>query len=117
MLNLERIESGNREFSLSKVSPLPIAEGVIEMMENHAREQDVSVSLSSDLSQCPDIWVDQIRFRQILLNLTSNAIKYNRPGGSACLIVRPGTANHVRFEVIDTGMGIAAAKQSEIFQP
>jgi signal transduction histidine kinase len=59
---------------------------------------------------------DRRRLKQILLNLISNAIKYNRPGGT--LTVRATTEDQdVRIDVIDTGRGIARAELDRLFVP
>src|SRR5579884_1182801 len=60
---------------------------------------------------------DPRRLKQILLNLISNAIKYNRPGGR--LIVRAGTdfEDRVRIDVIDTGAGMTQDELARLFVP
>ncbi|WJJ94777.1 ATP-binding response regulator [Neopusillimonas aromaticivorans] len=59
---------------------------------------------------------DYTRVKQILINLLNNAIKYNRPGGSVSLRydIRP---SGYRISVRDTGIGIPADRQGELFQP
>jgi CheY-like chemotaxis protein/anti-sigma regulatory factor (Ser/Thr protein kinase) len=60
---------------------------------------------------------DRTRLRQVLLNLLSNAIKYNRDGGSVRIEARAQGADRMRILVTDTGVGIPAARLSELFQP
>ena len=57
---------------------------------------------------------DPSRLRQVLFNLLSNAVKFT-PRGGVCLDVRPVDAGRVRFEVVDTGVGITAAELPDIF--
>ena len=60
---------------------------------------------------------DRTRFAQIVMNLGSNAIKYNRPGGSVTLCASLSTPATLRVVVADTGIGIPVDKQSKLFQP
>ena len=60
---------------------------------------------------------DRTRLRQVVTNLLTNAIKYNRPGGSVTIRFVPRQEGYARFEVADTGMGLTLEQQSELFQP
>jgi signal transduction histidine kinase len=62
-------------------------------------------------------WADRRRLKQILLNLISNAIKYNRPAGTLTLRAHPDGAEHVRIEVVDTGRGMTEAELARLFVP
>jgi CheY-like chemotaxis protein len=65
------------------------------------------------------VWVqaDPTRLRQIILNLLSNGVKYNRPQGRLTLRVRPAGQAQVVLEVTDTGHGLSEAQLAELFQP
>jgi CheY-like chemotaxis protein len=63
------------------------------------------------------ITADGIRFKQSLLNLLGNAVKYNRIGGEVMVSVRACEPNSLRIEVSDTGVGIAKRYQEQMFQP
>ncbi|MGH2881755.1 MAG: sensor histidine kinase [Solirubrobacteraceae bacterium] len=60
---------------------------------------------------------DPRRLKQILLNLISNAVKYNRPGGSLTVRARPDGDDHVSIEVSDTGRGLTEAELARLFVP
>jgi two-component system sensor histidine kinase/response regulator len=62
-----------------------------------------------------NVWGDPVRLRQILVNLVGNAIKFTHEGEIAVLVSRAGTK--VRFDVRDTGVGIAPALRQRIFEP
>ncbi len=60
---------------------------------------------------------DRRRFKQILLNLVSNAIKYNRHGGTLTVSADHDPDDHVRIEVLDTGQGMTQAELGRLFVP
>jgi signal transduction histidine kinase len=60
---------------------------------------------------------DRRRLKQIMLNLVSNAIKYNHPGGTLTLRAYTDTDERVRIEVIDTGAGMTPAELGRLFVP
>jgi CheY-like chemotaxis protein len=60
---------------------------------------------------------DRQRLRQVLLNLGSNAVKYNEPGGTVAFRTSPAPDGRIRFSVHDTGPGIAAEQQDLLFVP
>jgi CheY-like chemotaxis protein len=63
------------------------------------------------------IAVDHIRFKQILLNLLTNGIKYNKMGGSITLATEDVGSQRVRISVTDTGIGIANEGGAGLFEP
>jgi two-component system sensor histidine kinase/response regulator len=65
---------------------------------------------------CPEsVWGDPVRLRQILVNLVGNAIKFTHDGEIAVHVASAGTK--IRFDVRDTGVGIAPAVRQRIFEP
>jgi CheY-like chemotaxis protein len=64
-----------------------------------------------------DVRVDDMRLHQVLLNLVSNAIKYNRKNGSVRVTAEDRQDGRVRFLVTDTGLGISAEHRTQLFEP
>ena len=115
VLDLSSIESG--KFTLTN-EPMPVSEllgTTLEMMRPLAREASVSIVLENCPATCT-ILADPRRLKQVLLNLVSNAIKFNRPGGKVIVRCHEGD-ERMQIAVIDTGPGIAAADIDRIFAP
>ena len=77
------------------------------------------VQLENKISSAylPEINIDQTRFKQVLINLLNNAIKYNEKGGSVTLVCEFPLENIVRFKIMDTGCGIKTSEQVNVFTP
>src|ERR1700733_6607231 len=76
-------------------------------------------SLTVTVDAGDELWAraDARRLKQVLLNLISNAIKYNRPGGSITVRARPDGGDGVRIDVVDSGAGMTFQQLSRLFQP
>jgi signal transduction histidine kinase/ActR/RegA family two-component response regulator len=116
VLDLARIEAGKLALSVEAVDPVQLSGECLALARSYAQRHGVVIKdwRVEDRSR---VWIDYTRFKQVLLNLISNAIKYNRPEGSVTLVISAGTGETVRFSVIDTGYGIPADKHDSLFQP
>ncbi|MFN0316374.1 MAG: PAS domain S-box protein [Burkholderiales bacterium] len=117
VLDLSRIESDRIEVSLEPVHFENIFLEVVGMSETMSRQHGISISVDEDALSLPPVMADPKRLRQALLNLLTNAIKYNRDGGSVNLRALEQGEHRVRIEVEDTGHGIAPEKLGSLFQP
>lgn len=117
VLDLARIEAGKLSLSPEPADPRPLLEECRTLARAVAGRNGVTVEDWQLPDELPRIQVDYTRFKQVLLNLMSNAVKYNRPGGRVTLAMEPGSPGTARFVVGDTGPGIAAEKQAAIFEP
>ena len=101
------------------IGPLDVGEEIAHaaaLCRPLADERSLSVEI--ELSDAPPVTLaDRRRLKQILLNLVSNAIKYNRPGGTLTLRAGQGPDDQVRIEVIDTGRGMTEAELGRLFVP
>ncbi|MGZ8181283.1 MAG: PAS domain-containing protein [Methylobacter sp.] len=114
VLDLSRIESGSINLSME---PLPCAELMAECLALvKPIAQGLGIAVKAPAIGAYVIRADRTRLKQVLLNLLSNAIKYNRPQGDVSIQVI-GQDGWVRMAVSDTGYGIPAARQQEVFQP
>jgi two-component system, OmpR family, phosphate regulon sensor histidine kinase PhoR len=103
--DIARIETGELEMSAEPFNLVSLVHSVIESLEIKAADKDVTLAhrLPDDL---PLVYGDRERIRQVLINLSDNAIKYNRGGGRVEIIARLLPSDEVKISVADDGLGI-----------
>jgi len=113
VLELSKIEAGKLEVSLEDVHPAEVVAECLTLLESQAEKANVNFQLLGH----PELIVraDRLLLKQVILNLVSNAIKYNKPGGRVTLDCPPSEGNYLRITVSDTGVGIPQDKQSLLF--
>jgi signal transduction histidine kinase/CheY-like chemotaxis protein len=114
ILNLARIEAGHLELSLEPVGLDEVMAECRQMMEPMAAQRGIALSIDAGCGQV--IQADRMRLKQVLLNLVSNAIKYNRPDGTVDVGCKL-TGEQVRIHVRDTGRGLTPKQVDALFQP
>ena len=114
VLDLSRIEAGGLPLNLAPLRLSTLLEEVMALVSNQVT-QNVQVVMSPP---CEDLFVkaDQVRLRQILLNLITNAVKYNKPGGRV-MVEAQGVRSYVVITVSDTGRGLSEEQQAHLFEP
>jgi PAS domain S-box-containing protein len=117
VLDLARIEAGRVSVSVEPVAVMEVLQEALKTLDPIAQRQGVELKLDPYVGELPQVLADRTRFAQILMNLGSNAIKYNRPDGKVTFTLSTPEPSRVRVTVIDTGMGIPPEKQSKLFQP
>ncbi len=121
VLDISRIESGQLSLSLEPVQLYPVLQDVLDNVQMLVQSQHLSVELETSPDNRLFVKSDQLRLKQVLLNLVTNAIKYNRPGGSVRIRteIRPVNSAGIvplRISVSDTGIGISAADLPKLFK-
>jgi PAS domain S-box-containing protein len=116
VLDLSRIDSGHLTLSFEPVNLLLIANEVLQGFAQQAGVRDISLSAISQGGAPETVSGDRIRLTQVLTNLVSNAIKFNRIGGSVNIDISAISERLVRIAVTDTGHGIPRDRQAEVFQ-
>jgi PAS domain S-box-containing protein len=120
VLDIARIESGHIELSLEPVHVGEVLRETLALIRPLAEERGIRVRISGNQSPGDaHVFADRQRFRQVLLNLFSNAVKYNADGGQVVLGCLPPSCagGRIRLRVADTGPGISADKQARLFTP
>ncbi|MFD0985660.1 PAS domain-containing hybrid sensor histidine kinase/response regulator [Methyloligella solikamskensis] len=115
VLDFSKIEAGRIEL---EAAPFDIAEtmqSVIELLAPRAREKGLTIGWFADPGLPRTAIGDQMRVRQILMNLIGNAIKFTEQGGVGLRLVGADDGAGLRFMVSDTGAGIPEAKLEQIF--
>jgi two-component system phosphate regulon sensor histidine kinase PhoR len=114
LLELSRLESGERPPRWETVRPADVVEDVVASLGEQARGRQIVVS--TDAASAPEVTSDGDRLRRILENLLENAVKYTPSGGHVAVNARPGEDRSVVFEVEDDGPGIPAEHLPRIFE-
>jgi signal transduction histidine kinase len=119
LLDLSRIESGQLALAPEPVDLLALADAVRDLMAPMAADAGVTLVPveGRDAVAGTRVQADATRLRQVLINLVSNAIKYNRPGGRVGLALAAAGDGMVSLTVHDTGRGIAADELPRLFEP
>jgi PAS domain S-box-containing protein len=120
ILDFSKMEAGKMELEIVDFDLLALVEGCVELLASSAREKDLQLITYLDPQVPRQMRGDPVRLRQVLLNLTSNAIKFTESGRvviSVEQLNRNGDGVNLRFSVKDTGVGLSAETKNFLFQP
>ena len=115
LLDLQRVDDGRLVLQMKPLALSALIGATFELLQPLARQHGVALQHQVDA----DAWVnaDAQRLRQVLINIVSNAIKYNRSGGWVCIGLVPGGVEHWVLAVEDTGSGLTQEQLTRLFQP
>ncbi len=115
ILDLSTIEAGYLELTKTSVAVRPLLENLLGLTNDWANKQKLSIKLS-----CPhsinNIYADETRIKQILLNLIRNAINFTHENGNIS-ISADNLGDGIKIMVEDTGVGIDSNDLARIFEP
>jgi len=128
ILDVAKIESGQVELECVPAAIAPLCQSSLTFIRQQAQKKQIQ--LKSDIPpHLPDLWGDERRIRQVLINLLNNAVKFTPEGGQVTLQVtgphltpvtegrRHGQPFYLRVAIRDTGIGIAPEHLGRLFQP
>jgi len=115
ILDLSRIEAGHVELADEVVVTDSVLQRLRETFEPMARQKGLALQIEADALAPSQLVVDSQRLQQILKNLLANAVKFTEHG-KVSLHVRAGGQGRIRFEVCDSGIGIAREQLQVIFE-
>lgn len=118
ILDFSKIESGKLDFEAIPFSPRAAIDEVVALLRGRAHEKHIAIAVDVP-ENLPDRLVgDPGRLKQVLLNLTGNAIKFTENGKvcvRAAVVRRVDQSVTLRFQVSDTGIGIDATTREKLF--
>lgn len=120
VLDISRIEAGKLELNIEPVRVVPVLEEVASLVRPLAEKRAITVNVirAAPALEWASALVDRQRFKQVLINLISNAISYNKPSGCVDLVCeRAGVDGRLRLSVRDTGPGISPEDLLKLFSP
>ncbi len=115
VLDLSRIEAGSLPLSLEPLRVGGVVSEAVNMVAHQAQQHNIQLC-TAEFDPQLHVRADQVRLRQILVNLLTNAIKYNRPQGEVRLEVQV-LQPHVMISIHDTGVGLSEEQMAHLFEP
>ena len=116
ILDLSLIESGRVAISLTPVSLTDIMLECQAMIEPQAAKRGLTMAYPRFTNSCL-VKADRTRLKQVLVNLLTNSIKYNKPQGKVSVAILAIAKGRLRVSVMDTGVGLSPDKLAQLFQP
>ncbi len=113
ILDLSKVEAGQMELRLTTMSVAESVDQVLKTVEPLAAKKNIT--LQANVTGSGEVLADSGKVKQMLLNLVSNALKFTEEGGTVTVSALR-MRDMVEISVADTGIGIAVADQSQIFQ-
>ena len=120
VLDISRIESGKLEYKPVPVDLGDMVNTVLSIARGYAENRDLIFTVSTEKLKNPYVMADELRIREVLLNIIGNAVKFTKDGGTISFAAesRPGKDEQhiiVRFRISDTGIGMSEEFQNRIF--
>ncbi|WP_127020424.1 ATP-binding protein [Rheinheimera mangrovi] len=117
ILDLSKIEADKLELLTEQVNLLAIVDDIYQLTRQQAEQKGLQCLLELHYPLPQFIYTDTLRFRQVLLNLSSNAVKFTQKGKVVIHVSYQTPEEVLRIKIKDTGIGITAAELGKLFQP
>lgn len=117
ILDLTSIEADSTNLSFEIVEPTSLLNDCFIFTSSLAEQKNITLENKIITSSLPKIKIDPTRFKQVIINLLTNAIKYNKQNGTVTLDYEQLDNQMIRFKIIDTGYGIKEEEQGNVFTP
>lgn len=114
LLDLARFDAREQELNLSSVSTLRLVESVIRMLSPHWRKKHIDIEIQHDPS-VSEIAGDELKLKQILMNLIFNAIKFTSDSGHIIVTTTRIDEGNISISISDNGIGIESDMIDHIF--
>ncbi|WP_078380452.1 ATP-binding protein [Sutcliffiella halmapala] len=116
VLDLSQIEAGKIKVSMQNVNALSVVQECVKMVQPVANKNGISIEYHLKAFEHYFVFTDELRLKQIILNLLENAIKYNTKDGKI-IVTCSSDQRNIYIRVKDTGIGIPAIETQKIFDP
>ncbi|MBT5659043.1 MAG: response regulator, partial [Rhodospirillaceae bacterium] len=118
VLDLSKIESGDVALSMDIVNTGDILDECLDLSKPLADARNITIEDNTGgTGALPNIIADHTRLKQVLLNILSNAVKYNREGGRIFLNILDSALGSLRINITDTGPGLSDDDIARVFNP
>jgi len=121
ILDLSKIEAGKLGLVEKEFALVPFFDGIVDIIQVRSREKDLSFFYETPDALPLSIVADELRLRQVVLNLLANAVKFTDKGFCSLKIeVEPSDSSgkvQLKISVVDTGPGVSSLMQEKIFDP
>jgi signal transduction histidine kinase/ActR/RegA family two-component response regulator len=116
LLDLARIEVGKMAIRLEPLDLMPVVAESVAIVQPLIAARGLRLVVEEPVGAGPRVQADRLRLRQVLVNLLSNAAKYNREHGTITVRCQDKAVG-LRLSVTDSGAGMAREKLARLFQP
>lgn len=116
LLDISKIEAGVLSLSIDSWELKGLLENSLSTISHIAAKNGITIDCKIDTTAILSVDVDKARFQEVLLNLLTNAIKYNEENGRITIDYMIGTDNMLCLLITDTGKGITPEQQQRIFK-
>lgn len=113
LLNVSRIEQGRMQVAPKALNISLICEDIIESFAKQAKDKSLLIKQDIKLN-IPAIWADEQKFKQVIVNIISNAIKYTAKGSVTLSAIKKDSM--VEIKISDTGIGMSAKDREHLFE-
>ncbi len=121
VLDMSKLESGEVKLDLRPVNLVELINEVCKMMERQAQQLGVTISCDMSGVAHPSIVASPLHLKRLIMNIASNAVKYNKPGGSVRVTctehAHEGEVATYDIVIADTGIGMSSEFQARMFEP
>lgn len=116
VLDLSSIEAGRMNMEMEAVCARDVLTQCMELAQPHAAQQGIDIKLDAGGHESALLHADERRLSQVILNLITNAIKYNMSSGSVNIALTIPDETSARISISDSGPGIAPENQQRVFE-
>lgn len=115
ILDLSKIEANRLEVSISQVALFDLIQDLDKLISSNVQQRELEFSINTIFPLPKNIYTDELRLKQILINLSGNATKFTRKGSITLDIQYNHESSLLEFAVIDTGIGLSEEHIEKVF--